>query len=118
MVKSISMSEPTTLYQGTNMKIASKKTNLTIEGVIAGHSEWTQSDKTGECAEMDWPHPGKEVIDYLEYNTVGKYSTSSINTVISKCKVKKVECIYNISSYDKPPHSISAAGQPSGVTPG
>jgi len=76
------------------------------------------SDKTGECAEMDWPHPGKEVINCLEYNTVGKYSTSSINTVISKCKVKKVECIYNISSYDKPPHSISAAGQPSGVTPG
>ncbi len=74
------------------------------------------SDKTGECAEMDWPHPGKEVIDYLEYNTVEKYSTSSINTVISKCKVKKVECIYNILSYDKSTHFISAAGQPSGVT--
>ena len=100
------------------MKIAVKKTNLTIEGVIAGHSEWTRSDKTGECAEMDWPHPGKEVINYLEYNTVRKYSTSSINTVITKCKVKKVERIYNISSYDKSTHFISAAGQPAGVTPG
>ena len=100
------------------MKIAVNKTNLTIEGVIAGHSEWPLSDKTGECAEMDWSHPGKEVIKYLEYNTVRKYSTSSINTVISKCKVKKVECIYNISSYDKSTHFISAAGQPSGVTPG
>ena len=100
------------------MKIAVKKTNLTIEGVIAGHSEWTRSDKTGECAEMDWSHPGKEVINYLEYNTVRKYSTSSIITIITQCKVKKVECIYNISSYDKSTHFISAAGQPSGVTPG
>ena len=76
------------------------------------------SDKTGECAEMDWPHSGKKVINYLEYNTVRKYSTSSINTVITKYKVKKVERIYNISSYDKSTHFISAAGQPSGVTPG
>jgi len=100
------------------MKIAVKKTNLTIEGVIAGHSEWARSDKTGECAEMDWPHPGKEVIKYLEYNTVRKYSTSSIITIITQCKVKKVECIYNNSSRDKSTHFISAAGQPAGVTPG
>ena len=100
------------------MKIAVKKTNLTIEGVIAGHSEWARSDKTGECTEMDWPHPGKEVIKYLEYNTVRKYSTSSIITIITQCKVKKVECIYNNSSCDKSTHFISAAGQPAGVTPG
>ena len=70
------------------MKIAVKKTNLTIEGVIAGHSEWARSDKTGECAEMDWPHPGKEVIKYLEYNTVRKYSISSTISKITQCKVK------------------------------
>ena len=100
------------------MKIAVKKTNLTIEGVIAGHSEWARSDKTGECAEMDWPHPGKEVIKYLEYNTVRKYSTSSIITISIQCKVKKVERIYNDSSCDKSTHLISATGQPAGVKPG
>ena len=100
------------------MKIASKKTNLTIEGVIAGHSEWTQSDKTGECAEMDWPHPEKEVIKYLEYNTVRKYNISSTISKITQCKVKKVERIYNDSSCDKSTHLISATGQPAGVKPG
>ena len=94
------------------------KTNLDNEGVKIGHSEGTLSDVSGECTEIDWSHPEKKVIKYVEYNTVRKYSTSSINTVISKCKVKKVECIYNISSYDKSTHFISAAGQPAGVTPG
>ena len=100
------------------MKIAVNKTNLTIEGVIAGHSEWTLSDKTGECAEMDWSHPGKEVIKYLEYNTVRKYSISSTISKITQCKVKKVERIYNDSSCDKSTHLISATGQPAGVKPG
>ena len=100
------------------MKIAVNKTNLTIEGVIAGHSEWTRSDKTGECAEMDWSHPGKEVIKYLEYNTVRKYSISSTISKITQCKVKKVERIYNDSSCDKSTHLISATGQPAGVKPG
>ena len=71
------------------MKIAVNKTNLTIAGVIAGHSEWTLSDKTGECAEMDWSHPEKEVIKYLEYNTVRKYNISSTISKITQCKVKR-----------------------------
>ena len=94
------------------------KTNLDNEGVKIGHSEGTLSDVSGECTEIDWSHPEKKVIKYVEYNTVRKYSTSSIITIITQCKVKKVECIYNISSYDKSTHFISAAGQPSGVTPG
>ena len=76
------------------------------------------SDKTGECAEMDWPHPEKEVIKYLEYNTVRKYSISSTISKITQCKVKKVERIYNDSSCDKSTHLISATGQPAGVKPG
>lgn len=94
------------------------KTNLDNEGVKIGHSEGTLSDVSGECTEIDWSHPEKKVIKYVEYNTVRKYSKSSTINVIIEFINEKVECIYNNSSCDKSTHFISAAGQPAGVTPG
>ena len=94
------------------------KTNLDNEGVKIGHSEGTLSDVSGECTEIDWSHPEKKVIKYVEYNTVRKYSVSSTISKITQCKVKKVERIYNDSSCDKSTHLISATGQPAGMKPG
>ena len=83
----------------------------------AGHRP-PLSEEPGQCTEKDWSHPEQRVIKYLEYNTVRKYSTSSIITISIQCKVKKVERIYNDSSCDKSTHLISATGQPAGVKPG
>ena len=94
------------------------KTNLDNEGVKIGHSERTLSDVSGECTEIDWSHPEKKVIKYVEYNTVRKYSKSSIIIERIQCKIEKVERIYHESSCDKSTHLIPATGQPAGVKPG
>ena len=74
------------------------KTNLDNEGVKSGRSERTLSEMSGECTEIDWSHPEKEVIKYVKYNTVREYSKSSKAEYGSERKYEKVKRIYNASS--------------------
>ena len=94
------------------------KTNLDNEGVKIGHSEGTLSDVSGECTEIDWSHPEKKVIKYVEYNTVRKYSKSSTINVRIQLINEKVKRIYNVSSCDASTHLIAAPGQHAGTRPG
>ena len=80
------------------------KTNLDNEGVKSGRSERTLSEMSGECTEIDWSHPEKEVIKYVKYNTVREYSKSSNTNNVSERKNEKVKRFYNISSCDESTH--------------
>ena len=85
------------------------KTNLGNEGEKSGRSERTLSEMSGECTEIDWSHPEKEVIKYVKYNAVREYSKSSKAEYGSERKYEKVKRIYNASSCDESTHLIFGA---------